>query len=300
MSLEPSCADRGKLPPARSEASAPRRRDLVPPTRNIIDVPSEDAQLSRRPLIAGNWKMYKTVGEAKALVEELRRDSAGSEAEVLVCPPFTALLAVAEVLRGGPVFLGGQNMHAEDEGAFTGEVSPRMLRDVGCTHVILGHSERRQLFGETDEGVARKGQAAFRHGLTPILCVGETLAERDANRTMEVVERQTERALRALSPDQVATAVLAYEPVWAIGTGRNATPEQAQEVHLFIRRLVSRSHGEAPAGALRILYGGSVKPDNAAALMAQADVDGALVGGASLVAASFLKIVRSMYTPGLP
>jgi len=247
--------------------------------------------MSRRPLIAGNWKMYKTVAEAKALAEDVRRGGAG-EAEVLVCPPFTSLLAVAEVLRGGPVFLGGQDMHWEDEGAFTGAVSPRMLRDVGCTHVILGHSERRQLFGETDENVARKAQAAFRHGLTPVVCVGETLGERDGGRTMEVVERQTERALRGLTPDQMATAVVAYEPVWAIGTGRNATPEQAQEVHAFIRRLVSRSHGEAPAAAARLLYGGSVKPDNAGAIMAQADVDGALVGGASLQAASFLKIVH--------
>jgi triosephosphate isomerase len=245
----------------------------------------------RRPLIAGNWKMYKTVAEARALAEDVRRGVSG-EPEVLVAPPFTALHAVADVLRGGPVLLGAQNMHGEDEGAFTGEVSPRMVRDVGCTHVILGHSERRQLFGEIDDNVARKAQAAFRHGLTPIVCVGETLAERDGNRTMEVVERQTERALRALTADQVATAVVAYEPVWAIGTGRNATPEQAQEVHAFIRRLVSRSHGEAAAGALRILYGGSVKPENAAVLMAQADVDGALVGGASLQAASFLKIVH--------
>jgi triosephosphate isomerase len=245
----------------------------------------------RRPLIAGNWKMYKTVAEAKALAEEVRRGVSG-EPDVLVAPPFTALQAVADVLRGGTVLLGAQNMHWEDEGAFTGEVSPRMIRDVGCTHVILGHSERRHVFGETDDNVARKAQAAFRHGLTPIVCVGETLAERDGNRTMEVVERQIERAWRALTADQVATAVVAYEPVWAIGTGRNATPEQAQEVHAFIRGLVSRSHGEAAAGALRILYGGSVKPENAALLMDQADVDGALVGGASLQAASFLKIVH--------
>jgi triosephosphate isomerase len=236
--------------------------------------------------------MYKTAPEARTLAEEVRHGVSGG-AEVALCPPFTALAAVAEVLRGGPVRLGAQNMYAEDEGAFTGEVSPRMLRDAGCTHVILGHSERRQLFGETDENVGRKAPAAFRHGLTPIVCVGETLAERDGNRTMEVVERQTERALRALTPDQVATAVVAYEPVWAIGTGRNATPEQAQEVHAFIRGLIARSHGEAVAAAVRILYGGSVKPDNAAALMAQADVDGALVGGASLQAPAFLKIVQA-------
>jgi triosephosphate isomerase len=247
----------------------------------------------RKPLIAGNWKMYKTSGEARALVEEIRRGAGGAAAQVLVCPPFPALPAAAEALRGGPILLGGQNMHWEDEGAFTGEVSARMLRDVGCTHVILGHSERRQLFAEIDENVARKAQAAFRHGLVPIVCVGETLGERDANRTMEVVERQTERALRGLTPDQGAAVVIAYEPVWAIGTGRNATPEQAQEVHAFIRKLLARSHGDAAAGAVRILYGGSVKPDNAAALLSQPDVDGALVGGASLQAASFLRIVES-------
>ena len=247
--------------------------------------------MSRRPLIAGNWKMFKTIAEARALAAEVRAGAAGGP-ELLVAPPFTALPAVAEALRGGPVLLGAQNMHWEDEGAFTGEVSPRMVRDVGCTHVILGHSERRQLFAETDENVARKALAAFRHGLTPIVCVGETLAERDGGRTMEVVEGQTERALRALTADQVAAAVLAYEPVWAIGTGRNATPEQAQEVHAFIRGRIARSHGDTAGAALRILYGGSVKPDNAAVLMSQADVDGALVGGASLQAASFLKIAQ--------
>jgi triosephosphate isomerase (TIM) len=245
----------------------------------------------RRPLIAGNWKMFKTTQPAVALAEELRRGAEG-EAEVLVAPPFTALAAVGQALRGSGIRLGAQNMHWEDEGAFTGEVSPVLLRDVGCTHVILGHSERRQLFGETDEGVAKKAQAAFRTGLLPIVCVGETLAEREASRTMEVVERQTERALRALTPDQAAVLVVAYEPVWAIGTGRNATPEQAQEVHGFLRRLVARSHGDPAAAALRILYGGSVKPDNIRSLMDQPDVDGALVGGASLQAGSFLKIVH--------
>jgi triosephosphate isomerase len=245
----------------------------------------------RRALVAGNWKMYKTPSQAAQLAGEIRRGlGAGAERDVLVAPPFTSLGAVAEVLRGARIGLAGQNVHAEAEGAFTGEVSAPMLREVGCSHVILGHSERRQHFGETDDGVARKAQAAFSHGLTPIVCVGETLDERDASRTMEVVERQVERALRGLSPDQVAAAVLAYEPVWAIGTGRTATPAQAQEVHSFIRRLIARSHGEPAAAALRILYGGSVKPDNIDALMAEADVDGALVGGASLQAASFLRI----------
>jgi triosephosphate isomerase (TIM) len=246
----------------------------------------------RKPLIAGNWKMYKTAGAARELARAVREGAARGDVEVVLAPPFTALAAVAEVLRGSPLGLGAQNMHHEVEGAFTGEVSPVMLRDLGCSHVILGHSERRQLFGETDDGVARKAKAAFAHGLTPIVCVGETLAERESDRTTEVVERQLERALRELSADQLAVGVVAYEPVWAIGTGRTATPEQAQEVHAFIRRRVTASHGEAAAAALRILYGGSVKPENIGALMAQADLDGALVGGASLEAASFLKIVH--------
>jgi triosephosphate isomerase (TIM) len=250
--------------------------------------------MMRRPLLAGNWKMYKGTGEAGALARGILAGlgDAPRSRDVVVAPPFTSLPAAAEALRGSAIGLAAQNMHAENEGAFTGEVSPLMLRDVGCTHVILGHSERRQLFGETDEGVAKKTEAAFRHGLTPIACVGETLAERESSRTHEVVERQTERALRGLSADQVAALVIAYEPVWAIGTGRTATPTQAQEVHAFIRGQVTRSHGEPAARAARILYGGSVKPDNIDALMAEADVDGALVGGASLTVDSFLRIVH--------
>ena len=248
----------------------------------------------RRPLMAGNWKMYKAAAEAASLAKALRDGLEGERpgADVLVAPPFTSIHAVVEALRGSAVAVAGQDMHWEKEGAFTGEVSALMLRDAGCTHVILGHSERRQLFGETDEGVARKTKAAHGSGLTPIVCVGETLAERESDRTMDVVERQLERALRALTPDEAAASVVAYEPVWAIGTGRNATPEQAQEVHAFIRRRVSASHGEPVAAALRILYGGSVKPDNIGALMSQPDLDGALVGGASLTAESFLKIVH--------
>jgi triosephosphate isomerase len=248
----------------------------------------------RRPLIAGNWKMYKTIPEAIALAREVAAGTGPrrGEVEVLVAPPFTALAAVREALKGSAVALGAQNLHWEREGAFTGEVSALMLADLGCTHVILGHSERRQLFAETDEGVARKAASAFTHGLTPIVCVGETLSERESNRTMEVVERQLERALRALSPDQLARSVIAYEPVWAIGTGRTASPGQAQEVHAFIRKRLAGSHGEPASEAARILYGGSVKPDNIGALMAQADIDGALVGGASLAAPSFLKIVH--------
>jgi triosephosphate isomerase len=247
----------------------------------------------RRYLIAGNWKMFKTVSEGVALVDALRSGLAKqhSEVDVLVAPPFTALHAVAEALSGSGIALGAQNMRWEREGAFTGEVSPAMLKDIGCTHVILGHSERRQIFGETDDGVGRKARAALDTGLTPILCVGETLAERESNRTLEVVERQTERALRDVTPDEAARVVVAYEPVWAIGTGLAATPEQAQDVHAFIRQLVSRSHGEPVAAALRILYGGSVKPANAATLMAKPDIDGALVGGACLEADSFLKVI---------
>jgi triosephosphate isomerase len=247
----------------------------------------------RRAMVAGNWKMYKTSADAAALVAQLKAGAGDVAAELVVVPPLTALHVVRAALAGSTIGLGAQNMHWEKEGAFTGEVSPAMLKDAGCTHVVLGHSERRQLFGETDEGVGRKARAAVDHGLVPIVCVGETLTERDADRTLPVVERQLERGLRDLTPDEAARVVVAYEPVWAIGTGRNATPEQAQEVHAFIRRLVARSHGDAVAAALRILYGGSVKPDNAAGLLGQTDVDGALVGGASLKAETFLPIARA-------
>jgi triosephosphate isomerase len=239
--------------------------------------------------------MYKTVPEAVALARELRAglEERPVQDEVVVCPPFTALQAVGEALKGSRVRMGGQTMHWEKEGAFTGEVSPVMLKDAGCTHVILGHSERRHIFGETDEGVGRKARAAWDHGLTPVACVGETLPERDSSRTLEVVDRQLERALRFLTPDEVGRMLVAYEPVWAIGTGKVATPEQAEEVQAFIRKRVSVSHGDPPAEALRILYGGSVKPDNTPGLMSQGDIDGVLVGGASLKADSFLGIVAS-------
>ncbi len=248
----------------------------------------------RKPLIAGNWKMFKTLPEALALVGALRDDLGQGPVshEVLVAPPFTALQAVAKALAGSHILVAAQNMHSEKEGAFTGEVSPAMLQDAGASHVILGHSERRQLFGETDEGVGRKARAAFDHGLTPIACVGETLGEREAGRIFEVVERQLDRALERLTPDEASTAVVAYEPVWAIGTGKVATPQQAQEVHAFIRKRIATTHGEPVAQATRILYGGSVRPDNVDGLMAQADLDGALVGGACLKADSFLRIVR--------
>jgi triosephosphate isomerase len=246
----------------------------------------------RRKLIAGNWKMYKTTAEAVALVEAIKKGAAGAPGDTLVAPPFTSLVAAVAAAKGSPVAVAAQNMHSEKEGAFTGEVSPTMLKDVGVTHVILGHSERRQYFAETDQGVARKTKAALDNGLLPISCVGETLAEREAGRTMEVVGRQVDAILDAVTADEAKKVVIAYEPVWAIGTGKVATPEQAQEVHAFIRQRIAAKHGKAVADVLRILYGGSVKPDNVKGLMALPDVDGALVGGASLKAESFLKLVH--------
>jgi triosephosphate isomerase len=246
----------------------------------------------RRRLIAGNWKMYKSVAEAVALVEEVKQGTPGAPGDALVAPPFTALAAVVAAAKGSPVAVAAQNMHFEREGAFTGEVSAPMLRDIGVTHVILGHSERRQYFAETDLGVAKKTRAALDNSLVPISCVGETLAEREAGRTMEVVGRQLDAILGAVTADEAKLVVIAYEPVWAIGTGKVATPEQAQEVHAFIRSRIAAKHGKAVADVLRVLYGGSVKPDNVKGLMALADVDGALVGGASLKADSFLKLVH--------
>jgi triosephosphate isomerase len=246
----------------------------------------------RRKLIAGNWKMYKTAAEAVALVEEIGKGVAGAPGDVLVAPPYTDLAAVVAAAKGSAIAVAAQNMHFEKEGAFTGEVSAAMLKDVGVTHVILGHSERRQYFAETDEGVARKTKVALDNGLSPISCVGETLAEREAGRTMEVVGRQVDAILNAVTADEARKVVIAYEPVWAIGTGKVATPEQAQEVHAFIRQRIAAKHGAPVAEALRVLYGGSVKPDNVKGLMALPDVDGALVGGASLKADSFLKLVH--------
>jgi triosephosphate isomerase len=250
-----------------------------------------------RPFVVGNWKMHKTVAEARALATAVRdgvRDF--GDIDVAMAPPFTALAAVGEVLKGTAVGLAAQTMHEAAKGAFTGEISPALLKDVGCTHVILGHSERRHLFGETDLGVMKKARAALDHSLIPILCVGETLQERETSRTFDVVERQTEHALRHVTPEEATRSVVAYEPFWAIGTGKTASPGQAQEVHLFIRKLVARSHGDGVARVIRILYGGSVKPDNAALLIAEPDVDGALVGGACLEAPSFLGIIAASRT----
>jgi triosephosphate isomerase len=248
--------------------------------------------VARRKFVCGNWKMHKTVAEALALVRELR-DGLGADAavEVAVAPPFTALHAVAGAIAGSPLALAAQDVHWEAQGAFTGEVSAPMLAEVGCRHGIVGHSERRQLFGETDESVRRKVGALLAANVLPIVCVGETLVEREESRTLEVVDRQVRGALAGVPRAALAAITVAYEPVWAIGTGKTATAAQAQEVHAAIRKIL-RELGGGAADAIRIQYGGSVKPDNAAELMSQPDVDGALVGGASLKAKDFIAIVK--------
>jgi len=248
-------------------------------------------------VVAGNWKMHKTAAEAQALARELRNalGVVRDQVEVVLAPPFTALYPVGKALEDSNLYLAAQNCHAEAQGAFTGEVSAPMLKDVGCRYVILGHSERRQLFGETDEGVNRKVKAVFAAGLLPIVCVGETLQEREGGRTLEVVSRQLAGGLAGLDAAAAARAVIAYEPVWAIGTGKTATSAQAQEVHAHIRGWVAQAFGKEVAAAVRIQYGGSVKPDNAAELLGQPDVDGALVGGASLKAADFAAIVKAAF-----
>jgi triosephosphate isomerase len=249
--------------------------------------------MSRLPFIAGNWKMHCTRSEATALVEGIKAGIGRvADREVLVAPPFTALETVAKLVQGTPIHLGAQNVHEEVRGAYTGEVSAGMLQDVGCTHVIIGHSERRQYFGETDAGVARKTLRVLEQGLVPIVCVGETLQEREAGSTLAVIERQMRDGLKGCDAAAIGRLVVAYEPVWAIGTGKVATPEQAQEVHAYIRGLLRELAGGEAAGACRVLYGGSVKPDNIDELMRQEDIDGALVGGASLQVESFLRIVK--------
>ena len=247
----------------------------------------------RKPVIAGNWKMHLTLREAEALVKALRASCDIDAVEIVLCPPFTALASVSQWLQGSRISLGAQDLFWEPQGAFTGEISGPMLVDVGCRYVIIGHSERRAHFGETDGFVNRKLRAALPQGLTPIVCIGETLAEREANRTLAVLTRQLEGSLDGVSSTDIERLIIAYEPVWAIGTGCNATPEQAQEVHAFIRRWAARAHGVAAGEGLRIQYGGSVNAANASSLLQQADVDGALVGGASLKAEAFSAIVKS-------
>jgi triosephosphate isomerase (TIM) len=247
----------------------------------------------RTPVIAGNWKLFKTITEAIALVHELKPLVAGAaRVEIVIAPVFTALSCVSDAVKGSAIMLAAQNCYWEEEGAFTGEVSPTLLKDAGCSHVIIGHSERRQYFGETDDSVNRKCRAAIAAGLVAIVCVGETLEEREKDTTFSVIERQITVGLSGLSAEMLERVIVAYEPIWAIGTGKTATDNQAQEVHLFIRILIGRIFNQAIADAIRILYGGSVKPGNVKGLMSCPDIDGALVGGASLKAESFAAIVN--------
>ena len=249
--------------------------------------------MSRKKLIAANWKMYKNPSQTKdffhsflPLVSDHNRD------EIVVCPPFIDLHAAIESVKGSKIAVGAQNVYWKDEGAFTGEVSSPMLAAIGCTHVIIGHSERRQYFGETDDTVNLKLKAALEHALTPIVCVGEVLEEREAGLTEDVLRRQCMRAFSSISAKKAAKLVVAYEPVWAIGTGKTATPEMASDAHVLIRGEAAKAFGDEFGASLRILYGGSVKPENAKALMSQEEIDGALVGGASLDAKSFAAIVK--------
>ncbi|MDI6448495.1 triose-phosphate isomerase [Anaerobaca lacustris] len=250
----------------------------------------------RKPFVAGNWKMNTDCGSGVALAKAVVDGAsalAGGSVDVAVIPPFVYLSAVGQAVSSSGVALGAQDVYFEAKGAFTGEISAAMLKDVGCTYVLCGHSERRHVLGESDELVNRKLTASLSGGLLPILCVGELLEERDASQTEQVVERQTRAGLAGLSAEKVSAVTIAYEPVWAIGTGRTATREQAQEVHAFIRRLLAEMYDEAVAQEMRILYGGSVKADNAEELMGQEDVDGCLVGGASLKADDFVQIIEA-------
>ncbi len=247
----------------------------------------------KRTLVAANWKMHKTVQEAVRFVARLRDhlSSAPSEREVLIIPPYTALWPLKEAVQSAGFAMGAQNCHWETHGAYTGEVSTGMLRDVGCEYVLVGHSERRQLFGETDQTVAKKVDAVYREGLVPVLCVGERLEQREAGHTFQVVKEQLETAVFNLTADAAQRLVVAYEPVWAIGTGKTANPQQAQEVHAFLRETLKSRFHKTVANQIRIVYGGSVKPDNVDELMAQPDIDGLLVGGAALEVDSFSRIV---------
>ena len=252
---------------------------------------------NRKPLIAGNWKMFKTSAEAVETARQLMDLVADiSDTEVMIAPPFTALAPVAEILKQSRILVGAQNLYWEKEGAFTGEISPLMLVSAGCQYVIIGHSERRQYFGETDHSVNKKISAASKHGLIPIFCIGESEKERESGQTFSVLDKQVKKGLEGLFADNLKTLVIAYEPVWAIGTGKTATSDQAQEVHQFLRSLVGELFGEMLARSVRILYGGSVKPGNISELMVKPDIDGALVGGASLDAETFSKIVQFKLT----
>ncbi|MDM5315227.1 triose-phosphate isomerase [Fictibacillus sp. b24] len=249
----------------------------------------------RKPIIAGNWKMNKTLSEARSFVEEVKGLVPSAEAvDSVICAPALFLDCLADEAEGTPLAIGAQNMHFEESGAFTGEISPVMLKDLNVQYVILGHSERRELFGETDELVNQKTHAAFKHGLTPIVCVGETLEQREADKTKNVVKEQTEKSLSGLTDEQMKQTVIAYEPVWAIGTGKTASSEDANEVCAYIRSVVADQFSQDVADAVRIQYGGSVKPDNIKELMGMSDIDGALVGGASLEPKSYLQLLEGV------
>ena len=248
--------------------------------------------MSRRPLIAGNWKMYLTRDESVQLARSVASRCSGcDDRDVMIAPAFTALASVVEAVKGSGLHVGAQNVAWEQEGAFTGEISPLMLKDLGVSTVIIGHSERRQIFGETDRMISQRLQAALNNSLCPIVCIGETLSERESGDTFSVLESQLSKGLATIAPAQILKVVLAYEPVWAIGTGKTATKEQAQEVHRFLRQLLTTLYEKNIAEEVRILYGGSVKPDNIDNLMIQPDIDGVLVGGAALKAESFERIV---------
>lgn len=247
----------------------------------------------RKPIIAGNWKMNKTISEACELVTALKGKVADvTDVDIVVGPVFTVLSAVAEVIKGTNIKLAAQDMYWEESGAFTGEISPVMLKDVGCEYVIIGHSERRAYFSETNETVNNKVKAAHAHGLKPIVCVGEKLEERESGIMKDVIKDHVVNGLAGLTEDQMLNTIIAYEPVWAIGTGKTATPEQAQEVHAFIREILTETFSSKVAESVRIQYGGSVKPANVADLMAKPDIDGGLIGGAALDADSFTQIVK--------
>jgi triosephosphate isomerase len=247
----------------------------------------------RRPFIAGNWKMYKTIREAVDFANQLKNAQKGyNDRDVVIAPPFPALYAVAEVLKESGIRLSAQNLHEKPEGAYTGEVSAGMLIDAGCEYVIVGHSERRTLFGEKNDVINRKLKSSLSFGLRPIFCIGEILEEREEGRTFAVVEQQIKEGLNNLTTDDIRHLLIAYEPVWAIGTGKTATPEQAQEVHAFIRDVMGKAYGGDVSVDIAVIYGGSVNPGNIGGLMAQEDIDGALVGGASLDIDSFIRIIR--------
>ena len=249
----------------------------------------------RRKVIAGNWKMHKDLSESQSLITKLTNALSKEEikCDILICPPFTSLSEAAGLIKNTKVKLGAQNMHFEDKGAFTGETSAAMLKSVGCEYVILGHSERRAIFGESDEMINKKIKKALNSGLNPIFCIGETLQERESGIMNDVIKRQVTEGLQQVSKGEMEKVIIAYEPVWAIGTGVTATPDQAQEVHVYVRKLISDIFGDDTAEKLTIQYGGSVKPNNASELLSQNDIDGALVGGACLEADSFISIIKS-------